>query len=392
MQYIDLGKLPHRGEKKSKRKKLFKFGIFALLLGIIVYASYVLYWPASTFLAQLIKQPKSVLSLIQNPQGEIKSTDGRTNILLVGIDKRSNVPYNYTGPGGEIRKNGFLTDTIIIASFDKKTKKVAMVSIPRDTWVKIPAFGDVRQSYGKINSLYSIGNTNNYPSGGMGLLEKQVEDDLGIPIHYGVRIDFDGFRKGIDTLGGVDIVVDHTFDDYQYPADGKDSAKCSDGTYSCRFEHLHFTQGPAHLTGDQALKFVRSRKGTGAEGSDFARSRRQQKVLVAAKDKALKIDNLFDPIKINNLYKDFGQSVETDLDVSALVALYNLGKDIKIEQINSLVLDSSDDNYLYTPPENQYGGAFVLVPKGNDWSKIKKAVQDLFSDVPAKTVQTKPAT
>jgi LCP family protein required for cell wall assembly len=202
---------------------------------------------------------------------------------------------------------------------------------------------------------------------------------LGIPIHYSARIDFDGFRKGIDILGGVDVVVDKTFDDYQYPADGKDNATCKDGTYSCRFEHLHFNQGQQHLTGTQALKFVRSRKGTNGEGSDFARSRRQQKVLVSAKNKALKTENLLDPIKLNNLFKDFGQSVETDLDISALTAVFNLSKEIDSDNINSLVLDNAEDNYLYAPPANLYGGAYVLIPKDNSWSKIHSAILNLLS-------------
>lgn len=389
MRYVDLGKLPHRGEKKSKRKKIIKFASLALVLGIILYGSYVLYWPISTLVGQIIKQPKSVLSLIQNPKGELKSTNGRTNFLLVGIDKRANVPYSYKGPDGTVQKNGFLTDTIEIVSVDRTTKKVAMISIPRDTWVSIPAFGNIKGSYGKINSLYSIGNIYNYPSGsGMGLLEKKIEDILGIKIDYGVRIDFDGFRKGIDLLGGVDIIVDNTFDDYQYPVDGKDDANCSNGTYSCRYEHLHFDKGSTHLNGTQALKFVRSRHAYGPEGSDFARAKRQQKVLLAAKEKALKIQNIFDPIKINNLFTDFGQSIETNLDVSALVGVYNLAKEIKIDQIGTLVLNDSTGSYLYSPPMDQYGGAYVLIPKGNDWSKVQKAVQDLLN--PAQTGTTAP--
>lgn len=381
MQYVDLGRLPGPN-KNSKKKKFFKLAVLVMLFSFVIYTGYILYWPAVTILQQIAKQPRSVLSLIQNPSGELKETDGRTNILLVGIDKRSNVPYSYKVGNGTVHKNGFLTDTIIIASLDKKTKKVSMISIPRDLYVKVPSFGKVKEYYTKINALYSIGNNNDYSTGGIGLLSSKVEEIIGLPVHYGVRVDFEGFRKSIDTLGGVDIVVDKTFDDYSFPREGKENAVCTDGGFNCQVEHLHFDQGITHMNGSLALKFVRSRKGTNGEGSDFARAKRQQKVLLAAKDKALDVGNLADPVKINNLFKDLGQSIETDLDVSALVALFNFSKEMNSNEIGNLVLDNSTDNYLYTPPEGQYG-AYVLLPKGGNWSKIHQAVKETISTSPA---------
>ncbi len=378
MQYVDLGRLS-RPNRSLKKKKFFKFAILITLFSFVIYTGYILYWPAVTILQQIVKQPKSVLSLIQNPSGKLKETDGRTNILLIGIDKRSNVPYSYKVGNGTVHKNGFLTDTIIVASLDKETKKVSMVSIPRDLYVKVPTFGKVKEYYTKINALYSIGNKNDYSTGGIGLLSKKVEEIVGLPIHYGVRIDFEGFRKSIDTLGGVDIVVDKSFDDYSFPREGKEDASCSDGTFNCQVEHIHFEQGKTHMNGTLALKFVRSRKGTNGEGSDFARAARQQKVLFAAKEKALDVGNLADPVKLNNLFKDFGQSIETDLDVSALVALYNFSKEVSSSDIGNLVLDNSADNYLYTPSQGQYEG-YVLLPKGGSWSKIHNAVKELLSN------------
>jgi LCP family protein required for cell wall assembly len=376
MQYVDLGRLP-AVKKPSKKKKFFKLTFVVLLLSVVIYTGYILYWPTVTILKQIAKQPRSVLSLIQNPSGELKKTDGHTNILLIGIDKRSNVPYSYRVNGKEVKKNGFLTDTILIASLDSKTKQVSMVSIPRDLYVKVPSFGKIKEHYTKINAVYSIGNTNDYSTGGVGLLSKKVEEIVGLPIHYSVRIDFDGFRKGVDVLGGLEILVEKSFDDYSYPREGKEDAVCSDGTFNCQVEHLHFDQGLTRMNGDTALKFVRSRKGTNGEGSDFARAKRQQKVLIAAKDKALDLGNLADPNKLNNLFKEFGQSVETDLDVSAIVALYNFSKETKSDSIKSLVLDNSENNFLYTPPESQYG-AYVLLPKGGTWTKIHEAVDNLL--------------
>jgi LCP family protein required for cell wall assembly len=380
MQYVDLGRLPQK-PKNSRAKKFLKLGIVVLLVSSILYTGYILYWPAMTLLKQIAKQPKAALSLIKNPQGELRSTDGRTNFLLVGIDKRSNIPYTYTIGDGEVKHNGFLTDTIVLGSVDKETKQVAMVSIPRDVWVKVPNFGKIKGAQGKINSIYNLGESNKYPGGGgMGLLKEVVEQSLGIEeIHYTARVDFEGFREGVDALGGIDVDVVKSFDDYRYPIEGKEKTFCKDGADSCRFEHIQFKAGLVHMNGETALKFARSRSGTNGEGSDFARAARQQKVLVAAKDKILRTENLLDPLKINSLFKELGESVETDLDVSALVALYNLSKEIDTSKTNTLVLSNAGDNYLYAAPSNQFGGAYALLPKGNSWSEVHKAVEKLFN-------------
>src|SRR3990172_7308729 len=96
MQYVDLGRLPQHNSKNNSRKRFLKFGILTLLLGFVIYAGYILYWPVAVLTKQILKQPSSVLSLIRKPGGELKTVDGRTNFLLVGIDKRANIPYSYT--------------------------------------------------------------------------------------------------------------------------------------------------------------------------------------------------------------------------------------------------------------------------------------------------------
>lgn len=378
MNYVDLGKMPYRAEKKTGKKKFFKFSLIALLAGVVLYTGYILYWPAITLLNQIAKQPQSVLSLIQNPNGEVKSDNGRTNYLLVGIDKRARESYSYSLGGKEV-KNNFRTDSIMVVSVDKNTKQVAMISLPRDTWVKIPAFKGVNSYSAKINAVYETGEANNYSEGGgLGLLAKKVEEILGIPIHYSSRIDFQGFKKGVDTLGGIEVNVEKTFDDYRYPIEGKESANCGSTSDYCRYKQLHFNKGLTRMDGTTALEYARSREGTNGEGNDFARARRQQKVLLAVREKALKVDNLFDPAKLNNLFKDFGEAVQTDLDISAIIGTYNLAKDLKVENAASLVLDNSENGLLYTPPAYQYGGAFVLLPKGNNWDKVHQAIKDLF--------------
>src|SRR3989344_851057 len=199
MQYTDLGVVPYK--KSSKKKKIIKFGLLTLFLGMVIYVGYLFYRPLAALLNQLITHPGFVRSFIRNPAGKLESSDGRTNILLLGIDKRKAVPYKYVDGEGREHENGFLSDTIIVISVAQDTKDVAMISIPRDTWVDISGWGNHSPSQGKINSVYSVGNIYSYPeNGGLGLAKRTISGILGIRIHYAARVDFEGFRKIIAIL------------------------------------------------------------------------------------------------------------------------------------------------------------------------------------------------
>jgi LCP family protein required for cell wall assembly len=369
-------------EKQRRRKKVAIFLASLLIVAFVGYVSYAFYWPISNLLGEIFKNPGAVLSFFKEPSGKLESTDGKTNILLLGIDKRVNVPYTFVGPSGKQEHNGFLSDTIIVLSVDQNTKQTSLISIPRDTWISIPAWDGFSASEGKINSAYSLGNTYDYPGGGLKLAERVVSEHLGIPIHYGVRIDFEGFKKGIDTLGGVDIVVDKTFDDYQYPVEGKESTGCPDGTFNCRFEHLHLDAGLTHMGGATALKYVRSRTGTNSEGSDFARAHRQQKVIQATAKKALSVGTLLDPFKLNSLFRDFGQAVETDFDLKSLPKAVRLAKEINIDGLRTFVLDPSS-GLMYSPSADLYGGAYVIIPRLS-WNDVRLKIKDFLNPSEAK--------
>src|SRR3989344_1346762 len=174
MKYMDMGMSPYKDVKKAKRKKLIKFGVAALLIGVVLYTSYLFYWPISQLVRELINHPGIVLSLIRDPSSDLDSTNGRTNVLLLGIDKRAGSSYKYKDFNGVEHKNGFLTDTIIILSVGKETKGAVMISIPRDTWVEVPRWGGVSASSGKINSVYSLGNVQDYPGGGLALTKEVI--------------------------------------------------------------------------------------------------------------------------------------------------------------------------------------------------------------------------
>lgn len=278
-----------------------------------------------------------------------KDTHKQTNFLLVGV-------------GGDMHDGSNLTDTIIIASLSDKDKKVKMLSLPRDLYV------DDKQTGGqRINKIYDT-YLNQYDSSpkAMSKLGEVVTTMTGIPINYYVKVNFDGFVKIVDALGGVTIDVEDAIYDPYYPK-GE----------TIRYETFSLPAGIQEMDGETALKYARSRKTT----SDFDRAKRQQQLLSAMKEKALSLNILTDPGKIQNLYNSLADSLETNLSVAEIIELAKLSRDINKDQLESRVL--SDDftscgGLLYTPVRDYFAGAAVLLPAGNDFDELKRFAVNYF--------------
>lgn len=272
----------------------------------------------------------------------LKQTDNKVNILLLGIGGGS-----HDGPN--------LTDTIILANLDPKNNKVTLVSIPRDLW-----FPDLDTSNKKINGAYADGESK-MTGGGLIEAEAAISKITGQEINYGVRIDFSGFVQAVNTIGGLDINVDNTFDDYEYPISGKEDESCgySDDDikdfsatspaeleiqekFTCRYMHVHFDKGLNHMNGDQALEYVRSRHAIGAEGGDFARSKRQEKVINAFKEKVLSAETLINPSKILDLYNIVKSSIDTNIKQDEFDDFIRLAEKLRGAKIQSAVIDVGD--------------------------------------------------
>ncbi len=291
-----------------------------------------------------------------------QTADGRVNVLLLGIGGGS-----HDGPN--------LTDTIIFASLDAKNNKATLISIPRDLW-----FPDINQ---KVNAAYANGESKR-KGGGIVEAEAVMKKVTGQNVDYAVRLDFSGFVKAVDIVGGLDVNVDNTFDDYQYPIDGNENNTCghsqdelktfaSDSAdqafvdFPCRYQHIHFNKGINHMGGETALEFVRSRHASGLEGSDFARSKRQQKVISAFKNKLLSAQTLINPGKIISLYTVLSGSIDTNIKQSEFDDFIRLGQKMKTAKIQSATIDTGDSQspgFLLNPPiTSDYNYTWVLIPK-----------------------------
>jgi LCP family protein required for cell wall assembly len=277
----------------------------------------------------------------------------RINIVLIGM-------------GGANHDGGTLADTIIVGSLKPSTKKTAVMSIPRDLSVNADNRGWI-----KINAVHAYAEKDNPGSGGAAM-STLLSKLLGTEINYYVTIDFDGFEKLIDELGGVDIDVERDLIDYQYPIRGREDAQ----PYESRYEKLVIKQGPQHLDGATALKYARSRHALGAEGSDFARSKRQQKIMAAVKDKILSTDTFLNPRKINSLLSAYNDNVSTNLSIGAMLRLATIGKDVDTSKIISYSLTDGPTSLLRAQIIN---GAYMLVPKGGNYDKLALLWKNIFS-------------
>lgn len=289
---------------------------------------------------------KGAAGTLFSERAPLKETDGRINILLLG---RAGEHY----PG----KN--LTDTIMLASIDTRARRVALLSFPRDLYAPIGQ-GD---TYTKINAIYQIGLD---MRAGVDLLRETIETIAGVPIHYSMIVDFDGFEKAVDALGGVSVDVPRDLYDTRYP--GKN--------YS--YETFEIRKGWQRLDGATALKYVRERHAD-PEG-DFGRAKRQQQVMQAVRDKAFSTGTLLNILTLSRLLDALGESVKTDLTLEEMESFLSLIRTLDTKNITTAVIDAWKPESLlrvsHIPTPS--GNAFILVPRTGNWKEITQTANRLF--------------
>lgn len=270
---------------------------------------------------------------------------GRTNFLLLGI-------------GGDAHDGPDLTDTIFFVSISHTSGQTVILSLPRDLW--IPSLR------AKINTAYHYGRQKSDFPGGLLLAKSAVSEIINQPVDFVIVINFDTFSQIIDLLGGIDVQIDRSFTDTQYPIAGKETDPCDgDIQYKCRYETVTFTAGQQHLNGQQALKFVRSRHSSDPqEGTDFARSRRQELVLLAVKTKLLALQTLKQPQIYTQIYTLLSQNVTTDITPDHHPSLFKLLLHARSLPYRSAAL-AEPDQLSHPPVSSAYDYQWVLTPKNN---------------------------
>ncbi len=274
----------------------------------------------------------------------------RVNLLVMGF-------------GGGNHPGAYLTDSMLIISILPQTGQTALISVPRDLWVQIPPDSG---KYGKLNSAYEYGLYNGYGSEQAGkvaagdMAARKLSDVTGLPVKYWMTLDFSGFKQLVDALGGVDVNVQHSFTAL-YPKN--DDPKIDPSWITVRFK-----AGPQHMNGTQAIEYARAREVTGgdlAEGTDFARSARQQILIKAIVSKMTQVSawpHLFGAMDA------LQKSIYTNLSALDLYHFVNKmdlnnGKRIGLSNQNVLVDGTSDD------------GQYILQPRNGDWNLVQQYIQ-----------------
>ncbi len=266
--------------------------------------------------------------------------DGHVNMLVVGVAGGNNIAPD-------------LTDTIMFVSVDIENNEIDMFSIPRDLYVEVPGFG-----YSKVNAAYSLGKNYQAAGGGIDVLADTVSDIVGQDIDYYVKIDFDGFTKAVDLLGGVDVDVTEDLYDYLYP-DGYEG-----------YQVFAVDAGWQHMDGDTALKYARSRQTT----SDFDRARRQQQVIMAMKDSFLSKGMIEGAKVLVQLIDVVSEHLETDLSFWEWERIASIARDWGDDvSVNSFVFDNTFEGMLM---DSSTDGLYILVPRAGDFDEIHEYVDD----------------
>jgi LCP family protein required for cell wall assembly len=343
---------------KKKMKLHWKILIIVLAVFLLVGAAFLGYTLSKT--SKIFENGLSGTSLLKTIYSREKlkgEENDRVNILIIGM-------------GGPNHPGGLLADSIELISIQPSTKKAVAMSVPRDLKVPIKNYGE-----DKVNTAFVDGyqeymqksckskNQQACVSDAMSAgARKEVETISTVfnqPIHYYLTLNFGGFEKFIDAIGGVDVNVAKAIYDPYFPADDM-----------LHYAPFKLKAGLQHLDGKTALKYARSRE----TSSDFDRSARQQNLLRAVKDKMTAANLLSDPKRILDILNALGDSVKTDFTPSEIKTLAEIVSGIKTADIKTKVLDTSADG----PLKDMSDGSYYITPRAGNFKELQKIAQEIF--------------
>ena len=273
--------------------------------------------------------------------------DSTFNILLLGSDQR---------PGD----GTWRTDTIMIAAVDWEHDRIGVINIPRDLWVDIPGYGESR-----INMADFVGEKEiKYPDGGPALLGRVISETLGIRTDRFARMNLQAFEQAIDTIGGISVTLDCPLHEATPDPNNPD-----------QLVEVDFAPGVYHFNGHEARMYASYRYYTG----DWDRARRQQQVLLAIRQQALKLNIV---PKIPSLWLTFSSAIQTNLSFKEILDLATFGLRLDMKNVHGRVLD-----YRLVTAYTTKGGAQVLKPKK---AEIAAAINSIFDTPPMQETSAQP--
>lgn len=308
-------------------------GIFIALIMLIITAGV-----AGIFVYQKIKNLSheagtnitEIKQIINSGLARTPTLDNeKKNILLLGLDSLETRPDSPP-----------LTDSIMLLSLDTKTAKLSALSLPRDLW---------HQDYQtRINALYFYGTERNKDNP-TEFPQQVISEMTGIPIHHTITISMDSLKELIDILGGIKIDIKEGFVDNEFPRSDVDVTKVKDP--KLLYETVSFEKGLQYMNGETALKFVRSRKSAGDQGTDNARAERQQLVINSIIQRMKNFNPRQDYKILPKLYVFYQKNYQNSLPIEELIATLNVMQNNNVE-LNNLGLNMQ---HLSIYPEDKMG-------------------------------------
>ncbi|MBJ8100860.1 LCP family protein [Bacillus cereus group sp. N11] len=238
----------------------------------------------------------------------VKPITNNVSVLIMGVDESDVRGKEY---GEAIR-----TDALLLATFNKDSKTVKLLSIPRDTYTYIP----VEKKKDKITHAHAFGSAKNGKKGGPQASIDAVEKLMNVPVDYFVKFNFKSFIKIVDDLGGIEVDVPVEFSEQ----DSNDNA-----------DAIHLKKGVQKLNGEEALALARTRH----IDSDAMRGQRQQLVIEAI---LKKITNVGSVTKVGNIIDDINGQFVTNLTFDDMLSFYKYGADSSVEKLQI----QGDDCYM----------------------------------------------
>lgn len=382
----------------GRKRKFYKRWWFWLIIMIAIFVIGIAAFSYKTgsILNKISGKDGSILDSLRGVVSNegIAADDGRTNVLLLGMR------------GAGVTGGGLLADTIMVASFKNDEDKVALISIPRDLYVKIPG----ENYHSKINSVYVLGEEKENGGGGIKYMKQIVSEITGQSIHYVTTINFAGFEQLVDAVGGVDIELAESFSEplqfhQEHVCDpdvftirsGKTQKKIDDrgkvvAEYSLCYNHneecggaFFLPAGSNHLDGENALCYVRSRM----TSNDYERAKRQQVVLHLLKDKLVSMDTLTNFRKLNEILNALGQNIGTDMSASEMKKFYSKYSKMDNPEIFQRVFENSPEGLLMVPQDAPPSAGFILTPRAgwDNYSEINVTCENIFELAPQSNIK-----
>lgn len=351
----------------NKKKLLIIFAITTVIISAIATYVFVSH-KNSQKIGESLPQVLAVDDTIYTPNPEFENKNTLSVLLL--------------GYGGAGHEGGYLSDVIQVVHFDFDAQNIAFISIPRDLFVSLP-----NGTNEKINKAFSLGNKSDPIHSGAQVAKEMATTVTGIPIDAFISIDFVGFQVAIGgILDGLEVTVSEVLNDSWYPIEGKQLDTCGkspeevaqlsntlsgfelERQFECRYETIFFPVGKNKMEGGDALAFVRSRHGS--SGGDFSRSKRQQEVLLAIREKLFTLDALE---RIPEFFKTMIALTDTDLDINAIKTLAPKLTQAKNMSVTNITLSTQNVFQNSKSP----AGAYIVIPKSgmNSWGDTREFIQ-----------------